>query len=1380
MILLCFIIAGFIIFCIIYFRNRDNNDSGGGKNPPDPPLDSTTSGLSDNNSLFEEFGPLESQIEYKLNINVNHLISIYINQKSYQDIKIDGSLTKNFIDRKTNYYFYPLEEIPSSDKAKYFYNKTYLCSIAISSECLSGKDEYCIPKKKVDLIDQDQSHFKHLEQTNDLENFPIPLCFFNLTDNNVITSISCHKDLPKEKINSIVLDLYFFRPPGILRMDKKLGNITINTSKQGINEVIRETNGGMCNIYNACNSFCTTDMNTTKDPEGNLLSYNELATTNLTTDENNYFIKNKYTYLLDKTKFVKELKNEKYKETLNILYGELKKYMKEYVQFSLSDFYELYLASKGIEDETRYRILKEGNEDLNYELNEEIFRFKHYGGVQIAISLSDNSGLGNFMASSDLLIDEEKDNLAKVLQNVDITVLIKKLKALSEAGNKLANNLYHKIKDKLKNITDIISNNIPSLNNLITYRELSDIFDSTFSLDKLKYIPHSIINETDNLVNELEKIYNEIENEGLKKDLNILNEYIYQFLEESHKLVNNISNYLNDLGNLIKSPKGAISFVENYYLNHTSNSYVNIIKEAKNILYYYYINERDLIIPEVDKLLRKFENITIESLGKQINLTKKLNLKLENGSLIINDGNEDDYKKIIVSLQNSNQYISNIINLFKQKIFNEMDLKNGYFISQYDIESINETFYQIIEESLIIAQNLDDNEYIDKIFDEIMKEFRQSFITITKYMGDKKQELFPPVENTLSGGYFKSSEQQKIDSDLKILEADILNSIRNENNNFLGSVNEEVKQLLDKKDYLNQLVLELDTLFSEDSLEKIEKLYDQTFTNHLNIIKQSIQSNNNLANQYFNEMANLMTNNNEVVKLLQKHAVDKTLPPGIKSCYSYTGYVDYVYYKGKGSVYSNKYNNYKKKYQISKDFIKSEIYTFIKEEYKTIIIKLKEILLSFKKNKISDTYPDLTELSFIDDHMKIIDNLYVRLNRFISNDKFNNHYLPLIEDFKKTQTSNIIENENNIDKKHSTINADITVNSNKDICISFLRIRVFTCSNGNVKTRHGFDYVCLDTWGGDNIQKLKELSIYSDTIFDNKFNDFYFEIKNRIDNYSEIINKFKKNVVSIESNIIQNNNIGNYLLSLENKKISLLSEKYSDNLIKASYKYYKDLLDERLLDLLNDISDKWNSSFSILKKKVTDNFNNFTSSISEFGIMALLSEAIISNNLTKFLYTSILEHQKSEFNYTISFYYNNLIQNITSVYQFIYNQIPTNQEGFNNIINLRKAEVEEKFNNIINDINESKREALSINKQLNVLDTSSSNFFKTNGGFSDFISNLSQNLKNIGTSIYNMKNYKNNDQISLACRFYLENSQNGLHIEELYQPINENIFIYLG
>ena len=46
-------------------------------------------------------------------------------------------------------------------------------------------------------------------------------------------------------------------------------------------------------------------------------------------------------------------------------------------------------------------------------------------------------------------------------------------------------------------------------------------------------------------------------------------------------------------------------------------------------------------------------------------------------------------------------------------------------------------------------------------------------------------------------------------------------------------------------------------------------------------------------------------------------------------------------------------------------------------------------------------------------------------------------------------------------------------------------------------------------------------------------------------------------------------------------------------------------------------------------------------------------------------------------------------------------------------------------------------------------------------------------------TIFGLNNKKRNDQFSLTCKFYLENSMNGLQIEDYYQPINENMFIEL-
>ena len=94
--------------------------------------------------------------------------------------------------------------------------------------------------------------------------------------------------------------------------------------------------------------------------------------------------------------------------------------------------------------------------------------------------------------------------------------------------------------------------------------------------------------------------------------------------------------------------------------------------------------------------------------------------------------------------------------------------------------------------------------------------------------------------------------------------------------------------------------------------------------------------------------------------------------------------------------------------------------------------------------------------------------------------------------------------------------------------------------------------------------------------------------------------------------------------------------------------------------------------------------------------MSLIYDSLIYQNITNAFHDSIISHQRTEFNYTISYYYNCLIQNISSYMQSIYNQIPTNQEGFNNITDLRRKEVNDLINKLINDVKESKSQALSL------------------------------------------------------------------------------------
>ena len=83
--------------------------------------------------------------------------------------------------------------------------------------------------------------------------------------------------------------------------------------------IINEKNGGIYDIDNPLGSFCGTEINTTKDSEGNLIVYDEIAFTNIIRNRNNSYIKKKIIKLIDKTN-LSELNLGKFNETLKNLY----------------------------------------------------------------------------------------------------------------------------------------------------------------------------------------------------------------------------------------------------------------------------------------------------------------------------------------------------------------------------------------------------------------------------------------------------------------------------------------------------------------------------------------------------------------------------------------------------------------------------------------------------------------------------------------------------------------------------------------------------------------------------------------------------------------------------------------------------------------------------------------------------------------------------------------------------------------------------------------------------------------------------------------------------------------------------------------------------
>ena len=583
---------------------------------------------------------------------------------------------------------------------------------------------------------------------------------------------------------------------------------------------------------------------------------------------------------------------------------------------------------------------------------------------------------------------------------------------------------------------------------------------------------------------------------------------------------------------------------------------------------------------------------------------------------------------------------------------------------------------------------------------------------------------------------------------------------------------------------------------STNSLENLAKSYDKAFNRHFTKLINKIDHNKQLTYEYIDGMYDLMNDNSNVIQLLknftEKRYNDSDYYFGdinlikiycktddIKNeghCINNTFFTDTINSKTPGNDYFKKYKKYIEKFDTSKEFIKSDLHSNLLNEYKNYINQLKQLLQTFKNNKMIDKYPDYTNLYFIDNHIKYIDELYNRLNRYISDDIFNKNYIPIIKNYIENKTQEIDDIKESIENKKIDVK---TPGKEKDICIKFIRKRTFTCRNGAIFDFDQSEDNCFNSIGSDNLNSMIEISFNNDIIFEEEFNQFFSSLKNKIDSYNNIIDELKQNLTSIESQILNNNIINNYLDSIEDKINKLLSEKYSNNLIKGSYDYYKNLLDKRMENMLNNISNQWISSFDNLRTNVSNNLNKFSHSMNEFGVMASIYEAVISQNLTNIFYNSIIKHQKSEFNYTISYYYNSLLQNITSVYHWILNQIPTNQEGFNNLTNLRKKEVEDKFNKILEMVQKSKLDSLSIKQQLYVLQVSSSNFFNSDSILSKINQQTSTLLKNKANTINKLKNGMINDEYSLACRFYLENSLNGLHIEEYYKPVNERDSLFI-
>jgi len=822
----------------------------------------------------------------------------------------------------------------------------------------------------------------------------------------------------------------------------------------------------------------------------------------------------------------------------------------------------------------------------------------------------------------------------------------------------LAEELYQKINTTLENMTEKINKEISKLNKLVKYKDLTEIFDPI--IYGIKYLPFNIIQESTNLKLKLEEILQNIEKGGINQNIKILNQNIYDYLEESNKIINGLFHNLDELSISLSSSKSKLTEISTYYLNHKSASYISIIEKAKKILTNYYKFEYNLISQKVDIIIKEFEKKITESVAKEKKMIYKLYEKILNNNCIIKQANDEDVKTILNNLNYTKNYLNKIKEKIIENLGKEMEIKeNGYFISDNDINSKQESFSKIIEKTIKIGEQLDNDEYIDTVFDEVMSNIIRNFTKIIKYMELQKKELFPLNEDILNNSLFTKEIQNNMKLNISYAGVEILNKITKENKYYLEKKQKVIKEFLDKnKENLDKIVSELDNLFSVVKLERLAHNYEIAFNSSLEKTKNEINNNYLLSDEYFSTLSD----DDKIKDLLKSFKVDEqnspiSTFPGL----NFIKLVDEITFRTKTQGYLSKYNIYKDNFEKSKLYINEQLYQELRAEYQNFMLKIKEAFQAFKINKISDDYFDLKELSFLNDHMKIINNLYKRLNNFISDEIFNNKYIDIMNNFKETQNKVINNITDNMESKHKKINEYPTSDDyNYDFCISFYRKKIYSGPNGPFFYNDNSNYYCLPANTiSNNYLNLSEHSIETDlgvSLFRSEFQEFYNLLSEKIYDYSSKINEIKKSLLDIETETINKGYTLNYLSPIQDLVNSILSKKYGEEIVKSSYNYYQSNILSIIDPLLNNISIQWNQYFQYLYIDINNNLNNFKSSIVELSNMTESYLSILITNITQNYFNSIEKHQKSEFNFTIAYYYNIILKLVKLSHQLVMNK----------------------------------------------------------------------------------------------------------------------------
>ena len=919
------------------------------------------------------------------------------------------------------------------------------------------------------------------------------------------------------------------------------------------------------------------------------------------------------------------------------------------------------------------------------------------------------------------------------------------------------------------------------------YYDLNPIFNSTLSLYSYNKIPNDTVRVSNELLSALSGIFTQIKNGNVKTYVQILHKNIYDYVDEMNRLIVNMLNNLNALTNTLISKNNTFTAITNYYLNNTSVSYINIIQSMKDIINNYFINEYNIIYPKIENLMNSFNKTSYDVLKKNLSYIENLYNNLLNGSYTINNITDQEFQKVLSNLENSYKYPRDIIDKINNYILEMSEIKEtGFFNTKEEINNFNKTFISIFQKSEDVAKKLDDIQIIDKVFDEIMMKFRDSYINTVSYMEQIKSGNFSLEEDVLNKSSFNQEIKSQMEKEIKSISDLILDKIKINNNiekikNYLDSF---LSQNLNE---INILILNIDLIFSEEHLKSLADDFEISLNLSLEKITNETKNNINLIKNYYDDFYDIINDDKSLKKLVQKIMIAHPENQNYKG-WDIIQAIDYDEIENKEytASYLFKYNSFMENLDYSQSYLNNQLYFGIANEHREIYGKLKEYLQSILEHKLNEKFSSFDEIEFYNKHIKIIDQLNARLNKYFSQDYFNRQYLKIINESINLNKQLINEAKDYINTKHKFIKSLYFYNDDysNDACIVFKRKVCYGCPNCVAYTFF-YERKCFIIFPYQNnyleVKKIGFETMKNLNEFKSSFNKFDDLLKDEIKKYNSILNSFSISINYIsDEETIKNISINNFE-PLKKWINDTLIKKYEDELIKSAYNYYQKNIEGKIEIIFGDIFNRWNDIFTNFEEDVKNNKRKIKYSSFELSMIANIYRAIIQAELTENYFNSIILFQKSEFDYTISYYYKYLMKLINKSFKYIINKIQKVKYESDDAFKQIKEEIKSIYDILTRDLPYSEMNCLSDERQLNILQVNESDFFKVKYIMEDNIKETDKKLDKIVYNIYEIEwEIEKGDEYALTMRFYLENKMFGKFIETYYKPIDKGKFFDLN